>query len=157
MKTYNTFLDDNEILSGTERYPIIGDLIEQDLADKILTEFVGLKRYWDCLEKAQITKRMTDHLFNIPSVIILGALDIHSVEPNCSYGFDFNLPYEFHAWVLTDKGIIDTALPGVIEKGLNTSDHVGPSLIGRKPYIIATDKKISWIVYTAHSYASHLE
>ncbi len=76
----------------------------------------------------------------------MGAAKVMSGDYMSTYGFEYNPPYEFHAWVVDNGNIIDLALPGVIEKGLITKDDVGYYLVKRKPVILAGTEP-NWISY----------
>jgi hypothetical protein len=73
---------------------------------------------------------------------------VYSKNFGSSYGFEFNPPLEFHAWVNYGDNIIDLALPGVIEMGCILKDKYGPYL-DRKPIVLAGEEIPNWIEYTA--------
>lgn len=134
----------NEKMTGKERYPVFGNLLIPEQIEQIMSRMEGLNRYWDCIEKARIAKEVVG-----AGVIILGECLVWSEDYKSSYGFYFNPPFELHAWlqpVWRTRVIIDVALPGVIEKGLITSDEIGPCVIGRSPIIIA-GKVPDWVTY----------
>jgi hypothetical protein len=133
--------DKDALLTGQESYPIEGSLaFSEDVYRVWKNEFKGLNRYWDCLPKAQKVQRF------FGGVVVLGRLFVTSANYTSQYGYEFNPPYEFHAWVRFASGILDFALPGVIEKGLNTVDDIGPFLIGREPFILV-GKPLNWLHY----------
>jgi hypothetical protein len=138
--------DTNEILTGKERYPVIGNLLLQEEADLIMGRLKGMNRFWDCLFK-NYTAQVLLRLKRFGAIQVAGSLMIMSKDLLSSYGYYFNPPLEFHSWLRCDNGmIIDLALPGVIEKGLITSDKDGPYIIGRKPIILAGKPK-NWMKY----------
>lgn len=52
-----------------------------------------------------------------------------------------------HVWLeRSNSQIIDYAMPGVILRGLQERDEVGPFLVGREPVIII-DECPDWIIY----------
>jgi len=109
---------------------------------KLLTSFSGLQRYWNCLEKAYRAQRLLGR-----GRVVLGSLLIASGDGQSEYGYYFNPPLEFHAWLDLGSGVIfDPALPGVIEKGLTTCDSVGPYIIDREPVILA-GQPLDWMRY----------
>ena len=141
----SSLLDDTEaVLTGDESWPIVGEGFAEDLALvpeetvwRIMREMVGLNKYWDCLPKAKLAQEISNVGF-----VVVGSLLVTSGDGQSQYGYYFNPPYEFHAWVslrppsLSPGPILDVALPGVIEKGLITSDDIGPYLINREPVIL---------------------
>ena len=110
------------LLKGDESWPIEGDLLsKEDVKDMInLFTQANLKRYWNCLEKAKYIADMFGR-----KEITLGRLKVLSKDYRSGYGFEFNPPYEFHAWFNYKNGIIDLALPGVIELGCLLKDEYG--------------------------------
>lgn len=144
---FTTLIEDvDKIMTGKERYPIVGDLVTEEEAVKVLTELKGLNLHWQCLPKVEITKGILGI-----GVIAIGEIRVMSGDFLSTYGHNFNPPYEFHAWLEVGDGIVDFALPGLIEKGLNSSDEIGPYLIGRKPIILAGNKP-DWIYYKKIEY-----
>ena len=129
------------LLRGDEVWPILGNIIDMPTYKKIMQRCVGLTRQWHCLEKAIIVARYVPQC-----TVVVGKCLIWSGDGTSNYGFEFNPPYEFHAWCQHPEGIIDIALPGVIEKGLATSDEYGPFLVGRKPVVLA-GKEPQWAHY----------
>ena len=145
---FTTIIEDvDKIMTGEERYPIFGGFVAETEANAILSMFVGLNLYWQCLPKAEITKGF----LGIGEVVI-GEIKVFSGDGLSTYGHNFNPPYEFHAWVeITPDVIIDFALPGLIEKGLNSSDEIGPYIINRDPIILA-GMAPDWIHYKKVGY-----
>lgn len=145
MKTNFTHRTSNDVLlDGTEVWPILGNIIDMPTYKHIMQHCVGLTRQWHCLEKAMMVKRV------VPNCnVIIGKCLVWSGDGTSNYGHEFNPPYEFHAWCQHPDGIIDIALPGLIEKGLTTSDEYGPFLVGRKPVILA-GKEPQWAHYVPH-------
>jgi hypothetical protein len=129
-----TFTGDlGEALTGDERYPIVGEAATPEEVEAILKSFEGLNPYWDCIEKAKRAVRILGR-----GRVVLGAMMIASADMSSTYGHYFNPPFEFHAWVDLGNGIVfDAALPGTIIKGTNTSDDIGPMLVGREPIVLA--------------------
>lgn len=140
---FDRLKENDEKMSGEERYPISGNLLTPEQAEKIMFRMKGLNRYWDCIEKAQIAREVIG-----VGVVVLGELLVWSEDYKSSYGFYFNPPFELHAWVSLSKisQIVDVALPGVIEKGLITRDSIGPCVIGRSPFILAGVPP-NWVEY----------
>lgn len=141
-----TVLDDQgQVLSGSEEYPIIGNLLSKSEVKRIWAMLKGKSRFWNCIEKAMIVKKAAGE----NAVVVIGSLMVRSINNESEYGYYYNPPYEFHAWVCLinhPECVLDLSLPGVIEKGLNTFDHVGPSLVNRQPVILA-GKPLSWMRY----------
>ena len=133
------------LMTGEEEWPILGTAIRRATTREILLKFKGLKYYWSCLEKAEITKSI------IGGVLCVGSTHILSTNGGGgSYGFNFKPPFGFHAWVEKDQNIIDLALPGVIEMGLQFEDEYGPYLVGNKPVILASRPKDNEFLYKAY-------
>jgi len=147
--TLTTILEDqDQILTGEERYPVIGPSLTKEQATEIYSRFTGLNRYWDCIDKARITLKVLEN----KGVVCYGSTLILCKHHDhiASYGYLYTPPFEFHAWVeLFNGDIIDCGLPGAIEKGLSTSDEKGPFLINVKPFIFAGPKDmLPWVKYT---------
>lgn len=108
--------------------------IKQESVNTILHSLYlqKLNRYYDCIAKA---KWIATHLGLAD--IHLGSLMVDSTEKGVAYGYAYNPPLELHAWVQVGSYIIDFALAGTIEKGLNTKDEYGPFLVGRTPVVLA--------------------
>ncbi len=133
----------DELLTGTEQYRIIGDLLSDDLCRKIMQSCAGLSRHWHCLEKAIKVKQFLPNGY-----VVVGKTLVASSDLKSTYGCEYVPPYEFHAWYQCEGGIIDIALPGLIEKGLSTSDEHGPFLVDVNPVILACDfKKVYGLYY----------
>jgi hypothetical protein len=131
-------------MTGAEEYPVkAADLVPRNLILKITKQFKDLPRYAGCLEKAQIVQR------ELGGILVLGVTRIFSARNFGCYWMEFNPPLEFHSWVTFNRDIIfDFALPGMIEKGSKTKDHLGPILEGRKPFILI-GKPPNWVQYEA--------
>lgn len=144
-KTKLNFSDDrtDPILFGNERWPVLGDLYTADELAPVIECCGGLSRYWRCIEKAVIAQRYLN-----AGVIIVGSLFVVSNDELSSYGFGYNPPFEFHAWVQFGDKILDVALPGIIEKGLTLCDTDGPVLVGRSAVILA-GTPLPWMHYFA--------
>lgn len=132
------------VLKGTEVYPVVGDNLTQGEYLRIVASLQGLKRHWNCLEKAFKTVEILER-----GIVVLGSLFITSGDYKSEYGYAFNPPLEFHAWVQDGKDIIDVALPGVIEKGLQERDEIGYFIVERNPLVMA-GTPLPWTRYTAH-------
>jgi hypothetical protein len=135
------YLEDKEL----SFVPVNGGLITKKELKEISTRCTGLSKYWDCINKAIRTKQVLGR-----GSLCIGSLLIYSADDKTNFGYEFNPPYEFHAWLSIDggKGIVDVALPGVIEKGLTSRDEHGPFLIGREPCILA-GPPLGWMEYNA--------
>lgn len=137
MKTtkISTVLDSIDLeMTGKEYYPIFGDLLKPIDVYELMHQCKGLHPHFNCLEKAMLVREYKKH-----GKVILGSLLVWNTDMNANFGYFFNLPLEFHAWWQPDDselGIIDIALPGVIEAGNMTEDDKGP-LIEREPLILA--------------------
>jgi hypothetical protein len=140
----STIQSDDVLLNGTERFPVLGNAITLIEYAKIMKASKGLRHNWNCLEKAEIVQSILKR-----GSIILGSLLVNSADMKSQFGYYFNPPLEFHAWVLTNDGIIDVSLPGVIEMGLTQSDEYGPFIIGREPVVLA-GIPLDWMLYKAH-------
>ena len=137
-----TITQDTELLTGTERYPIVGDAVSEDDVATLFISFQGLRKYWDCLGKAYRAQ-----LFLGKGRVMVGSLLVVSGDWKSEYGYHWNPPFEFHAWLDLGSGVIfDAALPGVIEKGLTTRDSVGPYIVDRKPVVLA-GPPLDWMKY----------
>jgi len=136
-----TQLNEDRLLTGHEKFKIHGDAINEKQLKAIISACKGLKYHWNCRKKALQVKNI------IGGVVILGETMILSGDLKSAYGHYFNPPYEFHAWVQLPKGVIvDVALPGLIETGLNFSDDQGPFIVGREPVVLA-GRPESWMKY----------
>ena len=130
------------LMTGEEKYPIVGTAIDSETIKKIVCSFKGLNRHWNCVDKAQKSQAILGR-----GIVVGGSLMVLSVDLNSSYGYYWNPPFEFHAWVdLGDGLIFDAALAGVIEKGLTTEDAIGPYLVGNTPVILA-GPPMGWTAY----------
>ena len=133
---------DEERLTGEEDYPIVGDAVPGEAVSEILQAYRGLRTCWDCVDKAKIAQGIIGY-----GTLVVGGSIVVSVDGSSSYGYYFNPPFEFHVWVSLGGGnIFDAALPGMILKGLGTSDHIGPCLVGRNPVILA-GPPARWMLY----------
>jgi hypothetical protein len=152
MKTKTTALalyadDRDAILTGEEIYPIIGDgdiIITPDELISIQANLAGFNRYWNCLEKAWKT-----YSFLEAGELTIGTMLVWNEGHRSNYGFYYNPPLEFHAWLAFPGGrILDVALPGVIERGLWTFDEVGAAIVNRVPVVLAGIPP-DWLEYRA--------
>lgn len=143
--TAMTSLSENEaILTGKERYKVIGnqsDIVTEKSIIRTISLMAGLYRHWSCLEKAQIVQKI------FGGIVVVGSMYVFNKEGNGSYGFEFNPP-EFHSWVEIQGTniVLDFALPGVIEKGLDTVDSIGPILKDIEP-VILIGEPLDWMIY----------
>jgi hypothetical protein len=133
------------LLTGDESYPLVGenpgdrrDSISGDQIRRIIRAMKGMNKHWDCLPKAQAVREVLGF-----GVVVVGSLFVVSGDHKSEYGYLFNPPFEFHAWVILDDPrvywnprLFDFGLAGVIDKGLNTSDDQGPYLVDREPAIL---------------------
>lgn len=133
--------DRDQVLTGHETWPVMGPLLSKENCAKIMEKTKGLNRYWHCLEKTILTRKVMAE-----GVVTLGSMYIIGLDYKSSYGFQFNPPYEFHSWLVVKDGIIDIALAGAIEKGLLTRDHIGCVLEGREPIILAGEP-LDYLMY----------
>ena len=132
MTFFTTILSGDPVLTGDESYPVDGCFVPNKTVQQIQKEFAGLKVHWNCLEKAQIAQRILKH-----GTVVVGSLLVWNGNFSCNYGYQYNPPFEFHAWIRLGSGIIfDPGLPGVILKGMITYDHIGPAINGRQPVIL---------------------
>jgi hypothetical protein len=138
-----TFEKDLETrMTGDEEFPILGSAVPKEVVQVILQGYKGLLVYWDCIKKAQIAAKILGR-----GEVWMGAAMVASADFQSSYGHYWNPPFEFHAWVELGDGLIfDGALPGLIQKGTETSDHIGPALVGRKPSVLA-GYPLDWMRY----------
>lgn len=136
-------------MTGNEMFPVIGGWPDALLlVPTLMQKCKGLNPFWDCLQKAIIVEQ---HILNT-GVVMLGSCHVYNDTMDATYGYDFNLPTEFHAWWQPDeysKFIIDIALPGVISKGMLVIDEQGPLITGRLPVILA-GKAPNWVEYIPH-------
>lgn len=139
---FNTIKHNDPRLLGTERFPIIGNALSVSEMETIMKALKGYRKHWNCFEKAKIVVEILGK-----GVVALGSLTVVSGDNRSTYGYMFNPPFEFHAWVQVSRDtIIDIALPGVIDKGLTSSDEYGPYLVNREPVILA-GKPLPWTIY----------
>lgn len=131
-------------ITGEEEWEILGNAVEPQVIQEIIQACSGLNYYWNCLEKAEKAQEILGR-----GTVIMGSLMVVSADFTSEYGHYWNPPFEFHAWVdLRNGSLVDIGLPGVIEKGLTTSDHIGPALIGRTPSVLAGPPPF-WLKYQA--------
>jgi hypothetical protein len=135
---------DEPLMDGTEEFPIHGSLLTSAESMLIRKNMKGFRRHWHCLEKAQRVVSLLGR-----GVVVIGSLHVISGDGKSTYGYNFNPPYEFHAWVQLNDGIIDVALPGVIDRGLSACDDYGPYLVQRTPIILA-GTPLYWTYYKPH-------
>lgn len=133
---------DAALMTGKEQYRAIGHLVHQGVVNKIIKELKGLTRNWSCIEKAQKAQEILGY-----GKIMIGSLYIFNIDFSGSYGYAYNPPYEFHAWLKVDQSVVDFALPGAIEMGLQTKDALGYILTMRRPFILVGHPPL-WIRYT---------
>jgi hypothetical protein len=139
---------DEPVLTGTEDYPILGEKVSPEVIAEIMGRCKGLTTRWDCERKARIAQDVLGKGYKA----VVGSLLVVSGDEKSEYGYFFNPPYEFHAWVVYQYGgILDVSLPGVIDTGLNFSDDIGPYLVDREP-VILNGKAPAWLKYKAAQY-----
>ncbi len=144
---FTTIVEDmDKIMTGEEKYTIVGDLVTEEEAVKVLGAFKGLNLYWECLPKAEMARIILGR-----GKVTIGEIRVMSEDFLSAYGHNYNPPYEFHAWLDVGEGIVDFALPGLILKGLNSSDEVGPYITGREPIILAGIRP-EWMYYKKIEY-----
>ena len=146
---------DDPVLTGEESYRVIGPDISfvrniRSQYSEIMRKMKGLNRHYSCLEKALVVKA------HIPyGYLTIGSLMVWNHDRSGSYGHYYNPPLEFHAWVMVEQMdkilVVDFGLPGVIEKGLITADHIGPVLSDIEPVILC-GRPFQWTDYTARSF-----
>lgn len=143
--SFQTALDDiGDVLTENEpAYPIHGELITEAEMKRISVKHIGLNRYWDCISKNIRAKHVLGR-----GNLCIGSLLVYSADNKTNFGYNFNPPLEFHAWLEYGGGIIDVALPGVITKGLTSKDEHGYFLVGREPFILAGAPP-NWLKYRA--------
>ncbi len=125
--------DRDKLMTGAEEPIVVGFAVSYELVREIMKAYKGLNVYWNCIEKAKIAQEFIGR-----GEVWMGAMMVASADWQSSYGHYWNPPYEFHAWVELGRGeIFDAALYGLILKGTETYDHVGPALIGREPVVLA--------------------
>jgi hypothetical protein len=136
--------DETEFITGEEWYPIVGNAITYDQAAYIWGKLKGLKKHWDCIDKANKVREI------LGGKVAMGSLLIWDMTMTSNYGFFFNPPLEIHAWNIMDDGsYVDFALPGVIENALKSKDDEGPLVTGRKPFILA-GQPLVWTDYKTY-------
>ncbi len=145
----NRFHRLDELLTGDERYPVLGDMITEDQAAHVYQYLLsGMSRFYACDLKAKAAAGLVRKLTGLTPHLAYGMLMVYSAEGNGAYGHYYRPPFEFHSWLDLGGGrVIDFALPGVIEMGTQTSDDQGQILIGRDPCILAGPPP-SWARYT---------
>lgn len=142
--------DPSNLMTGREKYPLLpGACILQEVVEEISSKFEGLALTSDCLEKNEIVQRELRSKLHFQTIQCLGAIRVISGDGLSLFGFDFNPPIEFHAWLAlrnTPKVIIDFSLPGLIIRGLGGGDANGPFLVNREPSILASEPP-PWVIY----------
>ena len=134
--------EDEPVLTGEELYPLVGSAVPTETIHDIQKQLKGMRRHWHCIPKAQAAQRILG-----AGVVVVGELMVWRVDMMGSYGYFFNPPYEVHSWLVLGKGgILDVALPGVIEMGLITADADGPILEHRSP-VILNGRPEPWMAY----------
>jgi len=159
---FATLSSNDPLMNGGEVYNVYGpqfrDIMDGSTADvaklihsqkkEIIGRLRGLKRRWSCLEKSIIIQNIIGS-----GAVAIGKCLVWNNERNGTFGYYYNPPNEFHAWVELDTTpfIVDFALPGVIEAGLETSDQYGFILKDIEPVILCGPSP-EWLVYQAHEY-----
>jgi len=139
------------IMTGKERYPILGWGIPKKEIESLLEQCKGLKLNWDCEKKAMLVWKHINR-----GVLVFGEMKVWDAEHTATYGFEYHPPFEFHAWIeeRSPKGhrlVHDLSLPGVVLKGLDTCDEIGPILKGRTPMALA-GRIPKWAEYIGHEF-----
>jgi len=156
---FSTIHEDKErVMTGLEEFDTLPRVCYSraiELIRAMIADCKGLNPYWNCLQKALIAKKHMNEIGGVElgGTVVLGSCFVHSKDMRSSYGYEYNPPYEFHAWLSYGPSayspiIIDIALPGVIEKGLGLCDQYGPILVGRKPAVLFGHPPF-WVKYTA--------
>lgn len=132
------------LITGEEDFPIVGNLLNKEQLKEIFNRCIGIRRNWSCIDKAIEAQNILGF-----GVIEIGSMLIWNKERTGNFGFYFEPPFECHAWLRTEQGIIDVALPGVIELGLAYSDERGHILENLQPFVLAGEAP-DWIEYEAN-------
>jgi hypothetical protein len=137
----------NTIMTGEESYPIIGGWSAQGMVERSFKLFAdgGLFLEASCWEKACMVKKEF-FLGTKDMKIVGGRIRVLSADLKSAFGYDWNPPTEVHIWLEWGKDLIDLALPGVIIRGMNTYDNIGPILTGRNPVVLVGTCP-DWIIY----------
>jgi len=143
---FATAFDEVVKMTGEESYPIIGNLIDHEKLKEILKKCAGLHQHFSCIQKAELVRDYLGH-----GQVVIGQLLVWNKEMTANFGYFYNLPLEFHAWwepdnAIAGRVIVDISLPGVIEKGLKTKDHIGYLIEGREPFIL-NGRPLEWTAY----------
>jgi len=133
---------DKETIQEIPNFPIHGDILTRKDLNTLYLICKGRPKYGDCIFAAAVTQK------HLTGKVVLGSCFIYSKNYKSNYGFAYNPPIEFHAWVQLKENIIDITLPFLIEKGLNTKDEYGSFITGRKPFILAGIAP-KWVKYKA--------
>lgn len=107
--------------------------------------YAGLYKWWSCLEKAQIAQKHFNR-----GVVVIGSLKIYNKAFDSTYSFEYNPPFEFHAWVQDLDLIYDYSLIGCMEIGKLLQDERGP-ILDREPEFLCFEKPKRWTKYEAHA------
>lgn len=137
-------------MTGHEKYEVVGDLVSRKMSDSIIERFAGKKMYADCIEKNVIAAKMLP----FPTIMMLGSLYVFDPNGgNGSYGFEFNPPFELHAWLKpvarAGVAVLDFALPGVILRALKAEDEEGHIVSGIEPFVMAGQPP-SYLMYRGY-------
>lgn len=141
------------VMTGEEMYPISGKMLTEWGLAQIYKECKGLQLYGDCLAKNLKAFEFLHDNFGVAPVLCMGALEIGYRETE--YGFLYNPPHEFHAFLCFPKdygAIVDVALPGAILRGQRMRDERGYFLCGPYPMVLAGDAEMfqGRLKYTVH-------
>lgn len=134
--TIKTDWDPNDLMTGEERYPVIGTYLVKDIFKEVTKKFKGLQITSNCVEKNVIGMAA----IGVPCWIALGSFRVWNKKRTSSYGFDFNPPYELHSWLIPKVDpyiVIDFSLPGVIIRALKFKDSKGRVVTNRTPSYLA--------------------
>jgi hypothetical protein len=142
---FTTTGDDDRIMTGNEKFPVVGNAVTAVEITQVIQACAGLKFNWSCLPKSFKAKEVLGR-----GEIVIGSLFVTSGDEKSEYGFLYNPPLEMHSWLdLGDGLIFDIGLAGVIDTGLHSCDAIGPYLIDRKPVILA-GVPMKWMRYKRH-------
>ena len=144
-------LNPQQLMTGEERYPVLGSLLNKVQANILLKRSKGFQLYGDCLRKAATVYEFITS-WESKVTISMGQLFVQDPD-GTQYGFSYNPPFELHAWVDVAGLIIDLALPGVILRGKNMRDDHGFFLSNTEPVILAGGVPY-WLYYDARGVCS---
>jgi hypothetical protein len=132
-------------LSGSEVWPIRGDLATAEQVREILHKARGLSRRRDCFQKSLLAHQVLGGgLVTVGGVIILGR-ESDYIGCGCDFRLDESTGLftgvDFHSWLMFDAGVVDIALGGWMEWGT-----LSGALKGREPFVLA-GLPPAWVLY----------